>query len=219
MPNRTPNSTLFLQPARGFAIGIPLPDVLDTQTETMDERVSGENLLGVLSAVEMPTHQRRKQAIRLFLVGEKQEEIDRALGEAKKHPPKVARYYSETIENWRMFGKWNRKYGDITEAQRADAMIEWLERTLKSENPPYPLTKLQEMPLWKDERDLDLDDVEAFQVMWMERFAHIYKEEQAEQATPAENTIQAHAQDYLSLKKAQAGNKKKSVRTFPPNNG
>ncbi len=139
----------------------------------------------------------------------KQEEIDRALGEAKKHPPKVARYYSETIENWRMFGKWNRKYGDTTEAQRADAMIEWLNEALKSDNPPYPLTKLQEMPLWKDERDLDLDDVEAFQVMWMERFAHIYKEEQAEQATPAENTIQAHAQDYLSLKKAQAGNKKK----------
>ena len=109
-----------------------------------------------------------------------------------------------------MFSKWHRKYGDISVAQRAETTIDFLREALKSDNPPFPLTKLQEDPRWATIRDLQSeDDKEGAYALWFDRFLTIKKEERAEQSVPLENTIKAHAADYLELKKAKAAGKGK----------
>ena len=148
-----------------------------------------------------------KEESRLFANewwGKKQEQIDKLLAESKKHPARITNYYADVLENWRLFGKWHRKYGDISQAQRAEAMIESLQEALKTDSPPCPLPKLQEDPRWQIERTLSAEDKEASLLRWFDRFMTIRKEERAEQAVPAENTIKAHTEDYLALKKAQS---------------
>ncbi len=139
----------------------------------------------------------------------KQAEIDKALGQAKRHPAKIADYYATTLENWRLYAKWHRKYGDRTETQRAEAMIEFLREALKSDNPPHPLSKLQEDPRWRIIRDLPLEEREEAYNIWFDRFMTVRIDERNEQAAPSENSVKAHADDYLALKKVQAQAKDK----------
>ena len=150
----------------------------------------------------------------------KQEELDKALGESKRHPAHITNYYADAIENWRLFSKWHRKYGDISAAQKAETTIDFLREALKSENPPFPLTKLQEDPRWATIRDLQSEnDKEAAYALWFDRFLTIKKEERAEQSVPLENTIRAHAADYLELKKAKAEGTARSAPIIRQSNG
>ena len=137
----------------------------------------------------------------------KQEEIDGALGEAAKHPAHIITHYKDAIENWRLWGKWHRKYGDITQAEKADNTMEFLEEALKIDNPPFPLSKSLEDPRY--ELITTAKDQDGAYAIWLERFLTIRKEERNETSIPKENTIKAHAADYLALKKVHSENKGK----------
>lgn len=133
----------------------------------------------------------------------KQTEIDEALGKAKQLPAHVTDHYQEAKENWRLYGKWHRRYGGQDEAQKSDTMIEWLDQGLASDNPPFPLNKSQFDPREKFLRNIqDEDDRTSLQLVWMDRFNTILKEERNEKAVPLENTIRCHIDDYLALRKA-----------------
>jgi integrase len=135
---------------------------------------------------------------------QKQAEIDKDLGEGKRHPVHVVEAYRDAIENHRLYGKWHRKYGNQDEAERADKMADWLQAALASDNPSFPLTKFQEDPRYKHTRYLMDEDLAAAELLWFDRFNTIRKEEKHEKPTPAENTIRTHIDQFLELKRAQA---------------
>jgi integrase len=130
----------------------------------------------------------------------KRKAIDEALGKAKQHPAHIVQSYQHAIENHRLFAKWVRKYspGDIEYAVKSEATIEWLNEALRTDDPPFPLTKAQHDPLWQEKRDEDQYG------LWSGRLEQIKRDEQAETATPKENTIRAHIDDFLLTRKAQA---------------
>jgi integrase len=134
----------------------------------------------------------------------KQSEIDEKLGKAKKHPAQLLVQYEDAIEIHRLYAKWQRKYGNPSEAESSETMIEWLREALKTDDPPFPLTKLQADPRWRTARDLDLDDQEAFYLLWFDRFHRIKQEERNEQLVPVENTVRAYIDAYFDLCKVQA---------------
>jgi integrase len=133
----------------------------------------------------------------------KQSEIDEALGELKKLPAHIVEHYQEAKENWRLFGKWHRRYGNQDEAQKSDTMLEWLDEALASDNPLFPLNKSQFDPREKFLRKMDVDDKISADLVWMDRFNAILKEEQNEKLVPLHNTIRCHIDNYLALRKAQ----------------
>lgn len=148
----------------------------------------------------------------------KQKEIDELLGEAKKHPAHIVSQYHTAIENHRLFAKWQRKYGhDLGQAEQSEIMIGWLNEALASDDPPFPLTKLQEDPLWRIARDIDLDDQPNFYNLWSDRLRTIRIEEAEEKAVPKENTIRAHIDDYLAAHKTQARSRENwgHIKHFP----
>ena len=120
-------------------------------------------------------------------------QIDEELGKAKKHPAHLTDHYEEAKENWRLYGKWHRKYGSIETATEADSVIEFPTETLKQTDPPFPLPKLHYDPLWKLERNIQQDeDLLAFQVKWMDRYNTIRKDERTEDTVPFDNTIRSY---------------------------
>ncbi len=128
----------------------------------------------------------------------KQAEIEKALGEAKRHPAQVLREYESAQENHRIYAKWQRKYGEIELAEKSDLFIEWLRSSLQSDNPAYPLTGWQKDPLWEQMQ------TEAGFFLWNERLRQIQREELAEHSVPRDNTIRAHLDDYMNVRRAQA---------------
>ncbi len=137
----------------------------------------------------------------------KQQEIDLALGAAKKHPAHITDHYETAIENWRLFAKWHRRYGELAKTEHAETFIEFLETALQENNPPYPLPPEQQKPI-----DLMTEVLGEDWIIWQERFRQIKHEEAAEQSVPKANTIRAHIDDYLVVRKAQ--NKPGSYDTF-----
>ncbi len=127
----------------------------------------------------------------------KQAEIDEALGKAKQHPAHIVAQYQTAIENHRVYARWHRKYGDPKLAEQSETTMEWLGEALRTDNPP-DLTNEQKDPLYLYRRE------EKTWAAWRERLAQIRREEQAETATPKENTIRAHVDEYLATRKAQA---------------
>lgn len=134
----------------------------------------------------------------------KQAEVDEKLAEAKRHPAQLVSHYEAAIENHRLFAKWHRKYGEPSQAERAEAMMEWLREALKTDDPPFPLPKLREDPRWIVARDLDEDDQAEFYLLWFDRYRAIRQDESNEQQVPVENTIRAHIDAYFDLRKVQA---------------
>ncbi len=133
----------------------------------------------------------------------KQREIDEALGVVKQHPVEVTRVYETAMENHRLYARWQRKYGDCCLAEKSEAVMEWLDNALKSDNPPYPLEDWQYDPLneaWKTEQGFG---------MWIERINQILREEAAETAVPKENTIRGHIDQFLATLKTIAMGKGK----------
>ncbi len=144
----------------------------------------------------------------------KQKEIDDALGKAKQLPTEVVEHYHEAKENHRLYAKWHRKHGSLEEAKYAESVIEWLDVQLKSDAPSFPLNKTQFDPRWKLRRELNADDDEmAFDLLWMDRFNAILKEERNETCTPPDNMIRSHIDDYLGLRRAQFQARNK-IHTF-----
>jgi integrase len=138
----------------------------------------------------------------------KQDEIDKELGQAKRHPANIVAHYQRAIENYRLFSKWHRKYGDPIKAEKAETVIEWLHDALATDNPPFPLMPHQLDPtILPDEgelgKTLPLDALFRKQIEWKERYAQIRREEAEEKSVPRENTIRAHIDDYLALCKTQ----------------
>lgn len=154
-----------------------------------------------------PTREGSRQAANNWWV-KKQAEIDQKLGEAKKHPPDITWAYERAIENHRLFAKWHRREGDKKQAEKSEAIIEWLQEGLKSDNPPSPLTKWQEDPIWEDKEDTGL------WLMWFERFKSLKREEEAETGAPKENSIRAHVDDYLRFRRTRVASGKNTLGTF-----
>ena len=135
----------------------------------------------------------------------KQDEIHEQLGKAKRHPAHVVEGYQEAIELHRLYAKWNRKYGSPSEAEASEKIMEFLHEALKGDNPPFPLPKRLADPRFKLKRvpQLATEDIGDLWMLWWDRFNTIKKEEREETAVPKENTIRAHVEDYLALRKAQ----------------
>jgi hypothetical protein len=138
----------------------------------------------------------------------KQAEVDESLGVAKKHPAPIIAEYRYALENHRRYAKWQRKYGSSEDAEKSEGCMEWLQAALKTDHPPFPLTKWQEDPLW----EAKLDPV-AWHV-WLERMTQIIRDEKAEKATPPENTIKAHVDDYLTFRKALVASGKNKLGSY-----
>jgi integrase len=143
----------------------------------------------------------------------KQKEIDEQLGQAKKHPAHVVDHYEKAIEQHRLFAKWHRRYGDPIKAEKAEVMVEFLKETLTEDNPPYPLPPQQQKPIDMMYEVLGENDYED-PTVWYERFKQIKREEQADNAVPHENTIRAHIDDYLTLRKARVIAGKNTLGTY-----
>ncbi len=140
----------------------------------------------------------------------KQTVIDEALGAAKKHPAHVIKHYQGAMENHRLYAKWQRRYGDSTQAaEESEAIVEWLREALKSDTPPYPLQPMQFSPVM----DLTVTNHHEY-VRWRERFAQIRREEKAETAPPPENTIRAHIDDYLAFRRGKVASGRNTLGTF-----
>ena len=73
----------------------------------------------------------------------------------------------------------------------------WLEEALQADDPPYPLTKEQLDPLTRYHG-------RAEWFVWIERLQRQRAEENAEQSAPKENTVRAHIDQYLAVRKVQA---------------
>ena len=130
----------------------------------------------------------------------KQAEIDEELGRAKRHPLKVAKHYEEAINHHSLYARWHRRYGHLEEATKSEQQIELLQSLLQSsDQPPFPLPKVAYDPLEELRRDFSQEDVLTYDLLWRDRYINLQKDEQQEQATPAENTIRSHIDQYLKL--------------------
>ena len=120
----------------------------------------------------------------------KQAEVEEGLGRAKQHPTQLLLHYETAIENHRLYAKWHRKYGDPAEAEKAETMLEWLQEARKTDDPPFPLSKLQEDPRWAIARDLDQEAEAEFHLLWFDRFRVIRQEERNEQLVPSKTPFE-----------------------------
>ena len=134
----------------------------------------------------------------------KQDEIDKALASKRQHPDNLLWAYNHAIGQWKIFAKWQRLNGDIMEAVRADKMIEFLTAELEREDPPFPLPKRLDDPLWETVRDLSPDEEAEARLLWFDRFRTVQVLEQDQAQTPVEKTTHSHIDSYLNLRKAQA---------------
>lgn len=175
-----------------------------------------------------PTKEASRQAANSWWE-KKQAEIDNTLGAAKKHPAAVVKEYQGEIEQFRLYAKWQRRYGVAEEAERAEAAVERLTEALKSDDPPFPLEAYHREPAyheiytgnegkypnpWDDPNDEEYLRNEYQAEMWRERLAQIKREEQAEKAVPKENTVRVHVDEYLKFRKARVAVGKNTLGTF-----
>jgi len=137
----------------------------------------------------------------------KQSELDARLPE-ERHPQHVIGQYRIASENHRLFAKWHRQHGVIELAEKSEAHREWLAQALKSDDPPFPLSKWQEDPIWQDR----LDD--AVDLVWMDRFSQMRLEEARHEPLPAEKTIRGHIDQYLTTLQAQRKQAKITLGTY-----
>ena len=80
----------------------------------------------------------------------KQKEVDTALGKAKQRPAYVVKLYEQAMKHHRVYTWWHRKYGDIEEATKSEAAVEWLQEALQSDDPPFPLGQWERDPAWEE---------------------------------------------------------------------
>ncbi len=134
----------------------------------------------------------------------KQRTLDDEQAEGKRHPAHIREVYQHAIHRHELYAKWQRQFGSVEEAQYADGMIEWLREALVSDNPPFPLSAVQEDPRQRTLRQMPREDAAAAELVWMDRFRTVGRLDQGTAPVPAENTIRSHVDQYLDLKKAQA---------------
>lgn len=135
----------------------------------------------------------------------KQAEIDKALGDAKRHPADLTWAYTHAIEQWTLYAKWHRLQSNIDDAVKAENTIEFIKAQLKQDNPPFPLPKRLDDPLWPIVRDLPPEEETEVRLLWFDRLHTIQVLEQKENtSTATDNTIRSHIDAYLLLRKAQA---------------
>lgn len=151
-----------------------------------------------------PTKADSKKAANEWWIA-KQAEIDERLN-ARSHPTNIVKHYDEAIENHRIYATWHRQYGNPDLADKAEAVMEWLQESLKTTEPPFPLTKWQYDPAYEEKLDS-----EQYWV-WRERKLVILREERGKQ-TPIENTIRSHIEQYLMLRESQEGVTQSKVGT------
>ncbi|MDY0167227.1 MAG: hypothetical protein RBS80_11835, partial [Thermoguttaceae bacterium] len=124
------------------------------------------------------------------------DEID-SLPPEVRHPQELIEHYDYSRENHRLFAKWQRTHGQLHLAEKSESHLEWLDSALQSEHPPYPLSKWQEDPLWQERRDPEGD------LVWMDRFNYLRREEAGTGNIPTENTIRGHIDSFLKLLEVQ----------------
>jgi len=78
----------------------------------------------------------------------------------------------------RVYAKWHRKYGNSQEAEKSEAVIEWLGEAMKGDAPPFPLNKHQFDPLYEEKRD------DMSFGLWTARLIQIRREDREEKASP-----------------------------------
>ena len=134
---------------------------------------------------------------------------------ARKHPAYLIDHYERAIEQWRLFAKWHRRYGEADKADKAETMVDYLQEQLKDDAPPYPLPPEQQKPIdmmyaiTEDNGKKDYEDP----TVWHERLKQLKRESKPRPVPQKEDTIRAHCDDYLAIKKAQADAKGK-IATF-----
>ena len=138
---------------------------------------------------------------------QKQAELD-ALPPEARHPRHIVDHYRVAAENHRIFAKWHRQHGNIDLAEKSEAHLEWLEQALKSDGPPFPLSKWQEDPLWEERFD------DAIDLVWMDRFSQLRREETRHQPVPVEKTIRGHVDQYLKTLQVQRKQGKITLGTY-----
>ena len=142
----------------------------------MDQMVSWPHLLGIDATTQnRPTKSIRTAANAWWEA--KQNAIDAALGEARKHPPYMVDHYTLAIEQQRLFAKWQRRHGSILIAQESESVIEWLEAALKSDTPPYPLEWQADPVATLLHNHWQQKDLELNRDVWRERLEQIKCEE------------------------------------------
>ncbi len=144
----------------------------------------------------------------------KRAKIDEELGLARKHPVALVNQYQYAIENHRLYAKWLRKYGNAPDGvAKSEAMIDFLTEALKGDNPPFPLKRFMEHPLWEVLTPLNEYEVKKL-VVWQERLFQIRREEREEQSVPKENTVRSHIDDYLTFRRSKVGAGENVLGTF-----
>ena len=76
----------------------------------------------------------------------KQKKVDDERAEGRRHPAHIREAYQQAIHRHELYAKWQRQFGAVEEAQYADRMVDWLREALVSDNPPFPLSAVQEDP-------------------------------------------------------------------------
>jgi integrase len=142
----------------------------------------------------------------------KQDEIDKAIGEAK-HPNNLLWAYNNAKQQWRLLAKWQRRYGaegqwgnpsGIEQAEKCEKMVDYLDTLLKTSDPPFPLPKQLYDPLLEYVEGLNSEEEATHRLIWYDRMQLIMKDDELETAPPKEKTIRAYIDKYLELKKTQA---------------
>lgn len=108
----------------------------------------------------------------------KQKQVDAEQADGKRHPAHVREAYRYAIHQHEQYAKWQRRFGAVEDAERADKMIDWLPEALASDNPPFPLSAVQEDPTQRTLRQMAPDDAADAQLVWMDRFRTIRKLDQ-----------------------------------------
>jgi hypothetical protein len=139
---------------------------------------------------------------------DKQKEIDDALGKVK-HPVRLLNAYEEAKTAFRLFARWQRRYGDQAKAEEAEKTVEALDEELKQPAPILPLPDELRSPIWEILKTQTPAQQLSTKIKWSDRFRQMKREEAAETATPQENTIRAYIDDYLKIRKAKAEASKK----------
>ncbi len=139
----------------------------------------------------------------------KRKQIDEQLGKAKEHPAGLVKRYDLAIRNHRVYAWWNRREGNLAEAAKSDQAVEFLQEALKQDDPPIP-KHWDFDPAWEEKRECG----SAAIAMWTERLCEWEREQQAETTAPKENTIRAHIDDYIALKRTQVTTGKLALGTW-----
>lgn len=151
-----------------------------------------------------PTKTASKKVANEWWVG-KQAEIDERLN-ARNHPAHIVTHYDKAMENHEIFIRWHRQYGNPELAANAEPKLEWLRESIKSADPPFPLTKWQFDPAYEEKLDERQDWV------WWERRLQILRQMRGS-GTPVENTIRSHIDQYLQFRETKEGAKQTKLGT------